>query len=479
MKQIVYTISFLLVFYNSSKGQVIDEFTDGDFSMNPSWQGDTTHFNVNAQHQLQLQASSAGTSILTTTINLNGIDTIQWNLYIEESFAPSSQNYGRFYLFADQSNCLQAQNAFYLQFGETGSNDAIELVKQNGSSHTVLGRGADGRIASAFGVSIKVLFINNNQFEVYTDFTGGDNYQLEFTANHMFGFTNGFIGWQCTYTISNANAFYLDNIYAGDFIRDTTPPSIIATSFTNDSILKVVFNEPLLGFNHQTDVSLKPSNLNIIQVTATSDSSAFDFSMNTSLRSGDSVILCFYNLQDQANNRTDSICDTMIYIQLEHPLAGDIVINEIMCNPNGANYLPNVEYIELYNNSSNYLSTSSMTLSDPSTIGVLPDDTMPPKSYKVYTNSSGKTLLESYGVKAIALSNFPSLNNDGDCITFFQIQFIYLRLITHIFIVDCFRFFIRDFWINNRNSSHFMDNYTIYVYFILVITPTFNKLLET
>ena len=160
----------------------------------------------------------------------------------------------------------------------------------------------------------------------------------------------------------------------------------------------------------------KPSNLNIIQVTATSDSSAFDFSINTSLRSGDSVILCFYNLQDQANNRTDSICDTMIYIQLEHPLAGDIVINEIMCNPNGANYLPNVEYIELYNNSSNYLSTSSMTLSDPSTIGVLPDDTMPPKSYKVYANSSGKTLLESYGVKAIALSNFPSLNNDGDCI---------------------------------------------------------------
>jgi hypothetical protein len=72
-------------------------------------------------------------------------------------FAPSSQNYVRYYLWADAADLEGPLNGFYLQFGETGSADAFELRVQNGFTGAVLLRGPDSLVANGVDLRMKVI----------------------------------------------------------------------------------------------------------------------------------------------------------------------------------------------------------------------------------------------------------------------------------------------------------------------------------
>jgi hypothetical protein len=390
---------------------VADDFTDGNFNSNPTWSGDTADFIVNTVKQLQLNASLAGTSIITMAVDLSAIDTIEWNLYIELSFAPSSQNNTKFYLFSSQNN-LSNTNGYYLQFGETGANDAIQFYKQSGSVISLLGRGVDGRVSSAFGVSIKVIKYPNGLIEIYTDYTGGNNYQLEFSVNDAMNLSVGYIAWQCVYTTSNISGFYLDNIYAGSFIRDTIKPFLVDSKFISDSLIRIAFNESIKGFNLSSNFYL--INNSAIGFTSNLDSSVFQIQLNNKVNSGDTLQINLTTIQDLNSNFSDTIFRQLVFIRCEDISNGDLVISEVMCNPSGANNLPAVEYVELYNNSNKYLTTKSLTLSDPTSTGIFSNDTICPRSFAVFTSAAGKLQLEVNGIDAKMISGFPTLNNDGD-----------------------------------------------------------------
>ncbi len=402
--------------FQFSFAQLADDFSDGNFNSNPTWAGDSTAFKINTQKQLQLNSSIASSSGITTALSVIGIDTIEWDLYIEQSFSPSSQNYSRFYLIADQSSFSSSLNGYFLQFGESGSNDAISLYKQSGTNSVLIGKGFSGKIASAFGVTIKVIYYPSGLFEIYTDYTGGNNCQFEFSATDNFNLYQGYLGWRCTYTISNATSFYLDNIYAGPLIKDSIPPSVVDAAFINDSIFKIGFNESTSGFTPSNHLQLISATNSVDSVFANSDSSMFEFILHHHVNIGEVIQLKLINVADLFFNLSDTITISLTFIKCEYALPGDLVINEIMCNPLGANNLPNAEYIEVFNNSNKFIATNNLFITDFSTTGVLGDDTICPHEYKVYSSSTGKSLLQSSGINASAITNFPTLNNDGDLI---------------------------------------------------------------
>jgi hypothetical protein len=96
--------------------QVVDNFSDGDFANNPTWSGTTADFIVNSSQQLQLNNTVAATSYLSTSHNLSDINDKEWRIWVKQSFSPSSSNYGRIYLTADNADLTLAQNGYYLQF---------------------------------------------------------------------------------------------------------------------------------------------------------------------------------------------------------------------------------------------------------------------------------------------------------------------------------------------------------------------------
>ncbi len=77
-------------------------------------------------------------------------------------------------MISDQEDLSGDLNGYYLQFGESGSIDAIELLKQQGQNTTSICRGTDGSIASSFAIRIKVVHQSDGQWLIYSDPTGNE-----------------------------------------------------------------------------------------------------------------------------------------------------------------------------------------------------------------------------------------------------------------------------------------------------------------
>ncbi len=152
----VFVVMLYLFCASLLNAQVTDNFSDGDFTANPVWSGDNVEFTVSAGQQLQLNATIAGASYLSTPNTLANLNDIEWKCYVKQTFAPSSSNYGRVYLVSDQANLEGPLNGYYLQFGEALSNDAIELFQQTGTTSTSVCRGTNAQIAASFAVAVKV-----------------------------------------------------------------------------------------------------------------------------------------------------------------------------------------------------------------------------------------------------------------------------------------------------------------------------------
>jgi hypothetical protein len=177
------TFSVLLLLSSISTQQLLaqlaDDFSDGDFTTNPLWNGSTSDFVVNNSSQLQLNNAVAGTSHLYSSFQSSTIDDYEWEFYVKQSFAPSGGNFGRVYLVSDQSDLSSPLNGYYLQFGEAGSNDAVELFRQSGSISVSVCRATLASIAASFEVRVKVTRNNSGLWQLYIDYNGGTDYLQE------------------------------------------------------------------------------------------------------------------------------------------------------------------------------------------------------------------------------------------------------------------------------------------------------------
>ena len=151
--------------------QVVDDFTDGNFTINPTWVGDTECFEVNTSGQLHLHATGSDTAILTTQNSMIG--KTEWDFWIKLSFNTSANNFARVYLVADHTDLKGDIDGYYLQVG--GSNDSIEFVRQNGTVRTVLFRGSQAFTGNSVNmIRIKVIHDISGVWHLLTDNTASD-----------------------------------------------------------------------------------------------------------------------------------------------------------------------------------------------------------------------------------------------------------------------------------------------------------------
>ena len=236
--------TFFLIFFllpTLILAQVTDDFEDGDFTQNPSWTGTETNFIVNTSNQLQLNDITANNSYLVTANSL--ATDCEWRCWVKLSFSPSANNNARVYLLSDQSDLTQALNGYFLQLGESGSSDAIELFRQEGETVTSICRGTEGLIATSFSIRIKVTRSLEGLWQVFADPTGGENFQAQGEGSDNTFTSTSYFGFYCLYTVSNSTKMYFDDVYVGPVIVDHSPPVLLSVSATSDSTLKLIFNE--------------------------------------------------------------------------------------------------------------------------------------------------------------------------------------------------------------------------------------------
>lgn len=393
MKQLSF---FLLFFPALLLSQVTDNFSDGNFTQNPTWTGDDARFIVNADFQLQLKDTAAGTSYLGTA-NQPQADA-EWRCYVRLAFSPSSNNFARYYLISDQPYLTLPLNGYFVQIGESGSGDALELFKQEGEIITSICRGIEGLIASSFAISIKITKNPQGVWKMYADPFANENYQLEAE-----GVDNSFtqtttLGFVCTYTSSNSSKFYFDDVYAGPVVIDNTAPLWTNIWVTNDSTLMLAFDESLLltsvvNLDHyEANNGLgKPRSAALIEEDPTTIQLIFE----NKFPSGQTNLITVYGIQDLAENQMQAGSMEFVYYQAAQ---GDVVINEIMADPNPVVGLPDFEYLELYNTSPNSIDLTGWKLTIGTTDKIFESGLIPSNGYLIVSKETAETELSPYGI---------------------------------------------------------------------------------
>ncbi len=351
MKPILLLTTILLIFC-VCQAQVIDDFSDGNFNENPAWLGSDSLFIINDEKQLQLNAESSGSAWLSVVYEK--YDEMEWRFWIKEKFSPSSKNFCDVYLCGDPQNITENNLSYILRFGESGSEDVVELLRIDSGETTSLCRGTDTFIASSFSTFVKVTYDKSKCWNIYIDKEGSGFYKLEATAfDEKFATWNQStrFGFSCTYTNSNIKQFYFDNIYIGEKLIDSIAPELINSESIDDYKMQINFSEAI-SENSLTKENffLENHNANPEKVNYGNDISTLILEFKNVIEEGIHHTLTIKNIEDLEGNISDEITHKFIHYNAKEY---DIVINEIMSDPSPQIELPNWEYVELYN-TSNY-----------------------------------------------------------------------------------------------------------------------------
>ena len=410
MKYFFYILISLISFQTIA--QLNDDFSDLDFTSNPSWNGSTSDFIVNTSQQVQLNATVAGTSYLSTPHGLNTLADKEWKFWAKITTSASGSNFGRFYLTAANSDLTTNPDGFYIQLGEALSTDAVRLMKREGGVTTQICASDDGSIASSFTISVRVLRSSAGDWTLFVDPTGGTGFAQVGTGNESANLLGTHSGYLCTYSAGNATKYFFDAVYAGDEIFDTASPAVVSVMAINANLIDVVFNEAvdLTSAEDENNYDIQPF---LSAQTATVDltnPALVHIVPISPLTNGNSYTLITSSIQDLAGNPSISESNTFGYFIPEIAVAGDVIINEFMCDPSPVIGLPEVEFVEVYNRSNKVINLLGWKLGDASSVGTVQAGLLLPGEFKILCSTSSLVAFPN----GIAVTSFPSLNNAGD-----------------------------------------------------------------
>ncbi len=404
----------LLFFIQNSTAQISDNFSDGNITNNPLWQGNMDKFQV-VNEALQSNGVENQSPIYLSIPNTL-LDDVTWKFKVKLNFNPSDNNYVRIYLVSDQADLISTMlNGYYIRIGERLGEDGIDLFRQSadGSVKKIID-GTAGQVAAKPDIGIKITRSAAGEWVVMADLNGGSNFtelvgngaDNEFTSTAFFGVV-------CNYTNSNTQNFFFDDFVVESSI-DRTSPEVISVLALSANLLEVTFSEPLEIASAQ-----KLNNYNANQgigkpTAATSIApNKVQLSFSKTFEEGTSHMLSISNIIDLNSNVLVTTSLDFVWLPTVSASFRDVVINEIFADPNPSVGLPDSEFIEIYNASNKTISIENWTFSDPTKTTDLPAHILAPNKYLILCPEDEVGLFTDFG-NVVGLSHWPTLNNSGD-----------------------------------------------------------------
>ena len=415
---------FLLTLQTSifclAQSQITDDFTDGNTTESPIWLGETLNFVVNPDALLQLAAPAiAGQSHLSTSSEI--INEAEWSFYVKLAFNPSSSNYMDIYLVSDEDNLKNPLNGYFVRIGNT--QDEVSLYRQSGASSTSIKiiDGADQRVDfSIVECNIKVTKTNENFWELFVDTDLNGNYISEGTTMDNEHFFSKYFGILCTYTSTRSDKFFFDKLFiSGKPFLDETAPTFDTLLVTSDSTIQVIFSEKINLSSANTANYLVDKSIGNPYSTIQENDSIVILSFQNKFENQVAYLLNIHGIEDPFSNVMENLSIPFTYLAPYTITFNDVLITEIMADPNPGVDLPEYEYLEIFNPSQETYTINKMTLVVGGDTVTLSDFSMLPEEYMILCQSSAVEHLEKYG-KTLSVTNWPSLNNTGEAIVLFN-----------------------------------------------------------
>ena len=426
MKNFAFFVCIFLFSISPALAQLSDDFSDGDFTQNPTWQGNTTLFTV-TDGQLQLNDMNPGSSntaqlhlIAPTQIN----QPTTWEINISLAFAPSASNFAKVYLTSSESDLTGPLDGYFLKIGGiSGSDDAVELFRQDGNSETLLLSGQVGGAGSnPVTTNIRVNRGTDGNWTLSVDYSGENNYINEGSTIDETHKEGAFFGIVCQYTSTRNSAFSFDDVFIDPIAVDETAPKFVDIQIIDNLNLSLEFDEPLL------ESSLNPNQFSIdngigmpAQANLDSENPAIvELTLTNPLQNLTSYTLTYSGLSDLNGNITEgSQSIDFDFAEIGEPAPGDLLISEIFADPTPPVNLPDFEFIEIYNNSNKVFDLSAIEFSSGSTPRAINSFTLLPNEYVIICDEDAAVAFESFGAVA-TMASFPALTNGGDDLSLFD-----------------------------------------------------------
>ena len=400
-------------------GQVIESFSDGNFTINPTWTGDISNFTVNSSFQLQSNALVASTSSLFTPSK--SFENATWDCLVKINFPASSgttstysTNYASIYLASDRVDIGNGCNGYYVQIG--GNNDEISLFVQEGTKKTKIIDGIDKRSdGNPVEIRIKVSRSAQGNFELKSKLSTETDFVVEGTVLNNTIKSSSYFGLLFVNTAKTGTAYFFDDIEVnGDSAVDREVP--IWTSFTLEqpNKLKLGFSEAM-DFSNATFI-VDQGVGSPVSKTISADKMDIELTFAGSFEEGKIYKLQTSGLTDLAGNAL-VISEKNIGI-VEKIEVGDLIFNEVMFeNPENS-----LEYLEIYNKSDKVLDVSGLIFTTRKTDGTLntgteipPLTTLLPKGYLAFCSDA--QIVRNYHAcpaeSNILTSTWTTLNNES------------------------------------------------------------------
>jgi hypothetical protein len=418
MKHILILLQFFFLY--AAFGQLNDNFTDGDFTMNPIWSGDDsvyTVIDVAGNKRLRSNKLVTNSTYYLSTPSTQAQEG-QWEFYTQLQFNTSSANYVDVFLTADQSNLMStALSGYFVRIG--GTTDEVSLYKKVAGTSTKIIDGADGITnTSSSQLKIKVTKTLAGDWKLERDVSGsGNTFVQEGIVNDVSLTTSSFFGISITQsTASFFQKHFFDDIYVGPIILDVTPPQLLSATAISAMQVDVLFNEPLETVSAQLlpnyllnpFLTIQSAQLDIVNPALVH----IQLWPTTVLSNGTTYELTTTAIADVNGNSSGDQTTSFTFLVADTPLPGDVILNEFMCDPSPIVGLPEVEYIELYNKSNKYFDLTGWKIGDASSFGTIQSGWLYPGEYRILCPSSN---IDTFTLTvALPVTSFPSLNNAGD-----------------------------------------------------------------
>ncbi|MFN2438305.1 MAG: lamin tail domain-containing protein [Chitinophagaceae bacterium] len=414
MRQKIFFYSLLIVLHSfTAAAQVNENFSDGNFTENPIWVGNTPDWIVNAGGQLQSNNTVANNAFYLSTANTLATGA-QWDFYVRLNLNTSSLNYTDVFLTASASDLTSsATTGYFVRIGNT--DDEVALYRKDGATSTKIIDGVNGTTNSSDNIlKIRVIRDAANVFTLFKDAGATGNFISEGSVTDASFTTSAFFGFlirQSTSTFFQRH--YFDDIIVQPYIPDVTPPAVQSAIATSTITVDVLFSEPVTvssaqavgnysvnnGIGNPVSAQLDAGNNGLVHLTFANP-----------FPNGTTNTLTVNNVKDIAGNTLNNGTANFSFSIAQR---FDVVIDELMADPTPQVGLPNAEYIELKNVSGKDQNLTGWRIRSTSTSSaVFPTYILPADSFLIITSTGSAATFTSFG-RVLGVAGFPALNNDG------------------------------------------------------------------
>lgn len=431
--------TLLLLFFFSlslvADAQVNDDFSDADFTNNPTWSGTDALYVVNASGQVQTNDVVAGQAYLSTPLVDGDLGGKEWQVWLKQSFAGSANNNSRYYLSSQIADLTFSgvqsigANGYFLHLGEAGSNDAVRLFRDDntGDAPTLILSAAEAGIAGSFEIRVKVTRDAIGNWSLAVDYSGGTAFVTEGNGFDDTYSTGQFLGMVSTYTASNANKCYFDDVYYGTPLVDNTAPEVTSLVVIDGNTLQISYTETVVGADILTNYDVGSiGNPNSIFGSG----SLYTLNYTAGFPPNIEQEITIGGVADLAGNDISQVTLPFTYIAGSSAAQGDIVINEILADPSPVIGLPESEFVELYNTTATPINLGGWQFINTTTVKTLPNFNLPADGYVILCDEADLVLFESFD-NVIGIPSFTALSNTADSLTLTTAEGIVVDIVSY------------------------------------------------